>query len=167
MSGPQSKDFRLADPPPAERFVLSLQRCEGYTPPGLEQEIADLIRAACGEGPPTRDKDDWQPADAAEPSSKAAVIESRMRAVSDQIETDNPRRVEERDRAISGAKSAAGSLTEGTTPGQPPPADLDELKRRIAHLTQVCLRHGAHVQAAVKAASLSAAPGRPETGAGS
>jgi hypothetical protein len=148
--------------------VLPLQRCEGHTPPGLEQEIADLVgRAIPGIGPATLDEYEWQPADDAEPLSKAVVIEPRLRHVSDQIEAENPRRVEERDRAPSAAKSAAAPLTEGTAPGQPSPADLDELKRRIAHQVQICLGHGVHVRAAVRDASLSATPGRPETGGGS
>lgn len=145
-------------PDGSERIVLSLRRCEGQTPPGLEQEIADLIRTAISKKRAAPEAEDWQPAGEADRSEKAAMIEARLRHVSDEVETGNRRRTAARDHPLT------TSAAEQAAPAQPPLADLDEAGRRIVACVRALIPHVLGLDAEVKEEGPTAQRRRTDAG---
>lgn len=89
-------------PQDVERYVLSLETCDGETPPGLVELLKQRIDEVQAEAPVPPSTIEFRPSVPDERSSKAVQVEARLFHAIDEEAAENPQRVNQREEARSG-----------------------------------------------------------------
>ena len=89
-------------PQDVERYVLSLETCDGETPPGLVELLKQRIDEVQAEAPTPPATIEFRPPAPEERNSKAVQVEARLFHAIDEEAAENPQRVAQREEARSG-----------------------------------------------------------------